>query len=51
MGDVVLVTDTPVIEAIASGSLGFERALEIGVVRLYGPASRVASLQSWLTAT
>ena len=47
-GDVVLVTDTPAVEAIVSGQLRFERALELGVVRLYGSAALVGAVQAWL---
>jgi hypothetical protein len=47
-GDVVLVTDTPAIEAIVGGNMRFERALELGLVRLYGSASQVGALQAWL---
>jgi hypothetical protein len=47
-GDVVLVTDTPAIEAIVGGQMRFERALELGLVRLYGSASQVGAVQAWL---
>jgi len=47
-GDVVVVTDIAVIEAIAGGSLGFAEAINLGVVRLYGPAQDVAVARSWL---
>lgn len=50
-GDVVLVTDTPVIEAIVEGGMSFEHAIELGLVRLYGPPARVGVLQSWLVST
>ena len=44
----VVVTDIAVIEAIAGGSLGFAEAIDLGVVRLYGPAQDVAVARSWL---
>lgn len=47
-GDVVLVTDLPVVEAIALGSLTFGDALSLGVMRLYGPAADVALARGWL---
>ena len=50
-GDVVMVTDTPAIEAIVGAGMGFERALELGLVRLYGPAAQVGAAQAWLSAT
>ena len=50
-GDVVLVTDTPALEAIVGAGMGFERALELGLVRLYGPAAQVGAAQAWLSAT
>jgi hypothetical protein len=48
-GDVVIVTDIAVVEAIAAGSLGFDEALTRGLMRLYGPSSEVASARDWLT--
>jgi hypothetical protein len=47
-GDVVVVTDIAVVEAIAGGSLGFAEAIDLGVVRLYGPAQDVAAARNWL---
>jgi len=47
-GDVVVVTDIPVIEAIASGDLDFAQALERRVMRLYGAPPAVADAQRWL---
>jgi len=47
-GDVVVVTDIAVVEAMAGGSLGFGEAIELGVVRLYGPAQAVAAARNWL---
>jgi hypothetical protein len=48
-GDVVVVTDIAVVEAIAAGSLAFDEALSFGVMRLYGPAADVAAARDWLT--
>ena len=50
-GDVVLVTDTPVVEAIVEGSLRFEQAIERGLVRLYGSQQRIDRLTTWLAAS
>ena len=50
-GDGVLVTDTPVIEAIVEGEMSFEHAIELGLVRLYGPPAQVGVLQKWLAST
>ncbi len=47
-GDVVLVTDTPAIEAILIGGMRFERAQELGLVRLYGSSTQVGAVQAWL---
>ncbi len=49
-GDVVVVTELPVVEAIATGSLGFAAALEAGVLRLYGEPQVVARARAWLAA-
>jgi hypothetical protein len=49
-GDLVLVTDTPGLEAIAAGGMDFARAAELGVARLYGPAAQLDLLQLRLTA-
>jgi len=47
-GDVVLVTDTPAIEAIVGAGMRFERAQELGLVRLYGSAAQVGAVRAWL---
>ena len=47
-GDVVAVTEEPVIAAINSGSLSARDALSLGLFRLYGSSSDVASVRSWL---
>jgi hypothetical protein len=49
-GDVVMVTDTPAIEAIVEGGLSFEQAIEHGLVRLYGPQAQIDHLTIWLAA-
>lgn len=49
-GDVVVVTELPVVEAIALGSLGFAEALHTGVLRLYGAPAGVARARAWLAA-
>jgi hypothetical protein len=49
-GDVVVVTELAVVEAIATGMLGFAAALETGLLRLYGEPQGVARARSWLTA-
>jgi hypothetical protein len=50
-GDVVVVTDTAVIEAIADGDLNFAEALERRVARLYGSPEAVAVARQWLVAS
>lgn len=50
-GDVVIVTDTPAVEAIAVAGMGFERAIELGLVRLYGPEAQVVAARTLLNAT
>lgn len=50
-GDVVLVTDTPAIEAIVGAGMRFERAQELGVARLYGSPAQVGAVQAWLGST
>jgi len=47
-GDVVLVTDTPAIEAIVGAGMRFERAQQLGLVRLYGSVAQVGAAQAWL---
>ena len=48
--DVVLVTELPVVEAIVEGRLDFARAIDRGLVRLYGPPARTAAAREWLAA-
>jgi|GEM_PF-2584338 len=50
-GDVVAVTDEPVIAGLNSGRLAARDALSLGLVRLYGSASQVASVRAWLERT
>ena len=50
-GDVVIVTDTPAVEAVAVAGMGFERAIELGLVRLYGPEPQVVAARTLLSAT
>ena len=47
-GDVVVVTDTAVIEAIGAGTLTLAEALRAGLLRLYGPAPEVTAVTGWL---
>jgi len=47
-GDVVVVTELAAVEAIADGDLGFGEALDLGVVRLYGPPAEIAAARRWL---
>jgi hypothetical protein len=47
-GDVVVVTDVAVIEAIGSGTLTLAEALQTGLMRLYGSAAEVAAVTGWL---
>jgi len=48
-GDVVVVTDLAVLDAIAKGTLTLNEALSAGLMRLYGPAADVAAARTWLT--
>ena len=43
-GDVVLITEMPVVLAIQQGSLSIERAVELGVVRVYADDQRREAL-------
>jgi len=49
-GDVVAVTEEPVIAAINGGTLSAGDALSLGLLRLYGNAPDVASARAWLRA-
>jgi hypothetical protein len=47
-GDVVVVTEVAVVEAVTRGELGFGEALDLGVARLYGAPADVAAARRWL---
>jgi hypothetical protein len=47
--DVVAITDIAVIEAIADGTIDAARAIETGLMRLYGDPPAVADAHRWLT--
>jgi hypothetical protein len=47
-GDIVLVTDTPAINALVSGGLDFSEALALGLFRLYGDAAKIDATRRWL---
>ncbi len=49
-GDVVLVTDIPVIDAIVNGRLTMSRAFELRLARLYGEPERQRTVLDWLVA-
>ena len=44
--DVVIVTDQPVIAALVEGQMSATLAIELGLIRIYGPADKVAGLTS-----
>jgi hypothetical protein len=50
-GDVVLVTESVAAEALASGALGLDEALQLGLLRLYGPAADTHAALYWLRGT
>ena len=50
-GDVVVVSDEPVIIAMAKGRLDGRAALALGLLRLYGEPARVAALEAALRRT
>jgi hypothetical protein len=47
-GDVVLVSDEPVILALASGRMNGNTAFEQGLIRIYGEPAKAAALESML---
>lgn len=47
-GDVVVVTDEPVIAALVDGRLTAAAAGELGLVRYYGATEAVSAAQAWL---
>jgi hypothetical protein len=48
-GDVVLVTEAPVVKAIVDERLSVRDALALGVVKLYGGAAASQSVVAWLS--
>ena len=48
LGDVVVVSDEPVILALAKGRIGGATALDQGLIRVYGDPARVAELENKL---
>ena len=49
-GDVVLLTDEPVLAALAGGRLRLGRAIELGVVRLYGSQASIVAVSQAIDA-
>ena len=47
-GDIVLVSDEPVILALAKGRIDGNTALEQGLIRIYGEPAKAAALESML---
>ena len=47
-GDVVIVSDAPVIAGLLDGRLTPAEARDLGLMRLYGPPERVQELTAWL---
>lgn len=47
-GDVVIVTDLPVVDAIGRGELDVADAIAAGWLRFYGAAVRVEAARAWL---
>jgi hypothetical protein len=47
-GDVVIVTDEPVIKALVEGQVAPQTARELGLIRLYGAPEAVQRAASWL---
>lgn len=50
-GDVVIVTEAPVIEALVAGRLPARDAVRLGVLRLYGSPADSSAAIDWLSAT
>jgi len=48
--DVVVVTELAVVEAILEGQIDIARAIDRGLMRLYGPPARTAAAREWLAA-
>ena len=49
-GDVVLVTEGAVVEALVSGVIGVDEAMQLGLLRLYGPAAAASAALDGLRA-
>jgi hypothetical protein len=47
-GDVVIVTDEPVVAALVDGRLTAAAAAELGLVRYYGASEAVSAAEAWL---
>ena len=47
-GDVVAVTDEPVLDRLNDNRLPAAEALTLGLLRLYGPAPKVEAVRAWL---
>ena len=47
-GDVVIVTDEPVVAALVDGRVTPQAAREMGLMRLYGAPDRIEDVTSWL---
>ena len=47
-GDVVIVTDAPALRALVNGEMTLAKALDAGLVRLYGERQRVDAARTWL---
>ena len=47
-GDVVIVTDEPVIKALVEGQVAPQTARELGLIRFYGAPEAVQRAASWL---
>ena len=50
-GDVVVVTEEPVVAALADGGLSGHDALALGLIRVYGQSEDVAAARRWIEAT
>jgi hypothetical protein len=47
-GDVVIVTDEPVVAALNEGQVTPQAARELGLMRLYGSPATVQDMMAWL---
>jgi hypothetical protein len=48
LGDTIIVTDVPVIAALAAGRLTPQAARNLGLIRLYGASEAIERLSNWL---